>query len=143
MAITGPPCCDAISQIVLTQIQCAFSTGGIGLAAIAQIRQNALAEEIEIANNASYDIDPDVEIVHLNAVADITAITLTMPNLNYQYNGKRLVILPIVNISSLTLNVGGSGVFKGISKPLLLLQNVPVEYIVSKESESACWLRIK
>lgn len=143
MAITGHPCCETISQIVSTQIQSAFSMGGIGLAAIAQIRQDALAEEIDVVNNESYDIDPDVEIVHLNAGASITAIILNMPNLNYQYNGKRLVILPSVNILSLTLNVGGIGVFKGISKPLSFMQNAPVEYVVSKESGVSSWLRIK
>jgi len=143
MAITGHPCCEAISQIVSTQIQTAFSVGGIGLAALAQIRQDALAEEIDVVNNESYDIDPDVEIVHLNAVSDITSIILNMPNLNYQYNGKRLVMLANVNISSLTLNNGGSGIFKGISKPLSFMQNVPVEYVVSKESDADSWVRIK
>jgi len=144
IVISRPQTQAQIEQITQNKINANLSANGAITAAI-EGAKDALSEELEIADSVTHYIDPDVGLVMLNGINGAVGVTVFLPIAQYQYRGKRLVIVSYIQSSDLNISTTQEYIY-GNFPPITSVQAGDVFEFAAQPSlvnGNPVWARIK
>ncbi len=144
MAISGFPnplggSSQNLISIISQKINDELQSGGLINSAILA-ETNVLTEDLSIASNTTYDIDPDVDVVVLKNGDGSTGAIVNLPNITYQTHGKRLLILS--DMDSTNLNISHPNGYLGLPQVTSVVDGDSFEFATVKDGVSSHWIRI-
>lgn len=144
IVISRPQTQAQIEQITQDKISANLSANGAITAAI-ESAKDVLSETVEVADNLVHYIDPDVGLVMLNGINDSVGVAVFLPIAQYQYRGKRLVIVSYIQSSDLNISATQEYIY-GNFPPITSVQVGDVFEFAAQPSlvnGNPVWARIK